>query len=42
MAIVLTHRTLREWSLDNVKYAELHSDNWTALNNAVSELPLNL
>lgn len=32
-------RFLRDWSIDNLKYSELHTETWTHFNDEVSELP---
>lgn len=38
----LISRLIKDWSLDNLKYAELHSENWQSMNNEVSEMPIPL
>lgn len=36
----LISRLIKDWSMDNLKYAELHSENWSSMNNDVSEMPI--
>lgn len=36
----LISRLLRDWSQDNLKYAELQSENWSSMNSDVYDLPL--
>lgn len=33
-------KLLRDWSIDNMKYAELLSDNWNEMNKDVSQMPI--
>lgn len=35
----LISRLVKDWSQDNLKYSELHSENWSSMSNKVSEMP---
>lgn len=32
-------RLVKDWAVDNLKYSELHSENWAAMNNEVADMP---
>lgn len=36
----LISRLVKDWALDNLKYTELHSENWSSMNSEVSDMPL--